>query len=57
MKNLQRQCKEIDSIYLGCYLSGIYIENVELPLEAEKIKKNNINIIINQDTIFDNWTF
>ena len=56
MKNLQRKCKAIDSIYWGCHLSGIYIENVELPLEDEKIKKNNINIKINQDTIFDNGT-
>ena len=56
MKNLQRKCKAIDSIYWGCHLSGIYIENVELPLEDEKIKKNNVNIKINQDTIFDNGT-
>lgn len=38
----------------GCHLSGIYIENIDLPLEDEKIKKDNINIEINQDTIFDN---
>ena len=54
MKNLQRECKAVKSKYWGCHLSGIYIENVELPLEDEKIKKNNINIEINQDTIFDN---
>ena len=56
MKNLQRECKAVNSIYWGCHLSGIYIENVELPLEDEKIKKNNINVEINQDTIFDNGT-
>lgn len=54
MKNLQRECKAVNSKYWGCHLSGIYIENVELPLEDDKIKKNNINIEINHDTIFDN---
>ena len=54
MKNLQRECKAINSTFWGCHLSGIYIENVDLPLEDEKIKKNNINVEINQDTIFDN---
>ena len=44
MKQLQRECKANNSTYWGCHLSGIYIENVELPLEDEKIKKNNINI-------------
>ena len=54
MKQLQRQCKAVNSIYWGCHLSGIYIEDIDLPLEDEKIKKNNINIEVNQDTIFDN---
>jgi len=54
MKNLRRQCKVVNSKYWGCHLSGIYIENVDLPLEDEKIKKNNNNIEVNQDTIFDN---
>ena len=54
MKQLQRECKANNSTYWGCHLSGIYIENVDLPLEDEKIKKNNINIEIEQDTIFDN---
>ena len=54
MKNLQRECKAVKSKYWGCHLSGIYIENVELPLEDDKIIKNNINIEINHDTIFDN---
>ena len=54
MKSLQRECKAVNNAYWGCHLSGIYIENVDLPLEDEKIKKNNINIEINQDTIFDN---
>ena len=54
MKNLRRQCKAVNSKYWGCHLSGIYIENVDLPLEDEKIRKNNNNIEVNQDTIFDN---
>lgn len=54
MKQLRRQCKAVDSKYWGCHLSGIYIENVDLPLEDEKIKKHNKNIEVNQDTIFDN---
>ena len=56
MKNLQRVCKAVNSTYWGCHLSGIYIEDVELPLEDEKIKKNFINVEINQDTVFDNGT-
>ena len=54
MKNLQRKCKAINNTFWGCHLSGIYIEKVDLPLEDEKIKRNNINIEIGQDTIFDN---
>ena len=54
MENLRRQCKAVNSKYWGCHLSGIYIENIDLPLEDEKIKKNNNNIEVNQDTIFDN---
>ena len=48
-----RQCSAVKGPYWGCHLSGIYIENVELPLEEEKIRKNNKNIEIDQDTIFD----
>ena len=48
-----RQCSAVKGPYWGCHLSGIYIENVELPLEEEKIRKNNRNIEIDQDTIFD----
>ena len=48
-----RQCSAVKGPYWGCHLSGIYIENVELPLEDEKIRKNNKNIEIDQDTIFD----
>ena len=54
MTNLLRKCNAVDSPYWGCHLSGIYIENIDLPLEDEKIKNNNINIKFNQDTIFDN---
>ena len=50
---LSRQCSAVKGPYWGCHLSGIYIEHVELPLEDEKIKKNNKNIEIDQDTIFD----
>ena len=54
MKNkMLRQCSAVKGPYWGCHLSGIYIENVELPLEEEKIRKNNKNIEIDQDTIFD----
>ena len=48
-----RQCSAVKGPYWGCHLSGIYLENVELPLEEEKIRKNNRNIEIDQDTIFD----
>ena len=50
---MMRQCSAVKGPYWGCHLSGIYIENVELPLEEEKIRKNNKNIEIDQDTIFD----
>ena len=50
---LGRQCSAVKGPYWGCHLSGIYTENVELPLEEEKIRKNNKNIEIDQDTIFD----
>ena len=48
-----RQCSAVKGPYWGCHLSGIYLENVQLPLEEEKIRKNNKNIEIDQDTIFD----
>ena len=51
--SLSRKCSAVKGSYWGCHLSGIYIENVELPLEEEKIRKNNINIKVEQDTIFD----
>ena len=51
--SMMRQCNAVKGTYWGCHLSGIYIENLELPLEEEKIRKNNVNIEINQDTIFD----
>ena len=50
---LMRKCSAVKGPYWGCHLSGIYIEHVELPLEEEKIRKNNKNIEIDQDTIFD----
>ena len=52
-KDLSRQCFAVKGPYWGCHLSGIYIENIDLPLEDEKIRKNNVNIKIEQDTIFD----
>ena len=52
-KDLSRQCSAVKGPYWGCHLSGIYIENIDLPLEDEKIRKNNVNIKIEQDTIFD----
>ena len=51
--DLSRQCSAVKGPYWGCHLSGIYIENLELPLEEEKIRKNNFNIKVEQDTIFD----
>ena len=52
-KDLSRQCSAVKGPYWGCHLSGIYLENIDLPLEDEKIRKNNVNIKIEQDTIFD----
>ena len=42
---MMRQCSAVKGPYWGCHLSGIYIENVELPLEEETIRKNNKNNI------------
>ena len=51
--SMMRTCSAVKGPYWGCHLSGIYIENLELPLEDEKIRENNINIAVDQDTIFD----
>ena len=54
MQNIMlRQCSAVKGPYWGCHLSGIYIENVELPLDDQKIRENNKNIEVDQDTIFD----
>jgi hypothetical protein len=51
--SMMRTCSAVKGPYWGCHLSGIYIENLELPLEEKKIRENNINIEVDQDTIFD----
>ena len=35
-KDLSRQCSAVKGPYWGCHLSGIYLENIDLPLEDEK---------------------